>query len=392
MNFTYRMNRPLIAFITADDPRDKRSWSGTNHFLYRTLEKHIGNVDILGPYTPQPLKFFCSAINFLTLRLLGKRFDYRHSFLMRNAYGKYFNDLLKKKNYDLAIVSASIAAAAGIKTSIPIVYINDRVIPGAMNYHKILTQLFEFSKRQSIACDKQAIKHSTVSVFSSHWAGNAAIELHGIDQRKIKVLPFGANFTERPPAPSTISFPEFPIRLLFVGVNWEDKGGQIAFDALQEVLKNGIDAKLTIVGCSPPEGIQHPKMKVVGFLDKNIPDEAARLMDLFRKSHFFILPTKYEAYGLVFCEAAAYGIPALAPATGGIPSIIEDGVTGYLLPENANGKMYAEKIIQLVNEPIVWQAMRNAAYQRYSEKLNWDAWAGSFRNVLEEAGILNKKS
>ncbi len=390
-NFTIRMSRLSIAFITADDPRDKRSWSGTNHFLYRTLEKHIGHVDLLGPYTPQPLKFFCSAFNFITLRLSGKRFDYRHSFLMRNAYGKHFTKLLALKKYDLVVISASTAAAAGIETSLPVVYINDRVIPGALNYHKVLTQLFEFSRSQSIACDKQAIDKSTVSLFSSHWAGQAAVDLHGIDPHKIKVIPFGANFEVMPAAPAKISFPEFPIRLLFVGVNWEDKGGQVAYDAFLEILSIGIDAELTIVGCLPPASVQHPKIKAIGFLDKNKPEESDKLRELFRRSHFFMLPTQYEAYGLVFCEAAAYGVPALAPATGGIATIIDNEVTGFLLPEKSNGKAYAEKIIKLVNEPDLWFTMREAAYKRYTDQLNWDAWAGIFEKVLDESGVSSGK-
>lgn len=383
------MARISIAFVTADDPRDKRSWSGTNHFLYKAMEKHIGEVDLLGPYTPQPLQFFCSAFNYLTLRLLGKRFDYRHSYLMRNAYGKHFTALLRKKKYDCVVVSASIAAAAGIKTDLPVFYINDRVIPGAMNYHKIFTQLFAFSRRQSIATDRQAITNSRVSIFSSHWAGDAAVNLHGIDPSKVKVIPFGANIEEHPPFNKHVPFPESPVRLLFVGVNWYDKGAPVALQCLESLVQQNIDAQLTIVGCHPPEGVHHEKMNVVGFLNKNKPDEFRKLNDLFSASHFFILPTRFEAYGLVFCESAAFGVPALAPATGGIPTIIQDGITGFLLPENASGKAYAEKIAELVREPAKWQSMREAAHARFEEHLNWEAWAKQFGKCLQEQGVIN---
>ncbi len=383
------MTRPQIAFITADDPRDKRSWSGTNHFMWESLKKHVGDVDILGPYTPQPLWFFCSAFNFITLGLLGKRFDYRHSFAMRNAYGKHFNRLLSKKKYDVVIVSASIASAAGIKSDAPIVYINDRVIAGAMNYHKILTQLFDFSKQQSLATDKQAIENSALSVFCSHWAGDAAKEIHGFGEDKVKVIPFGANLEITPIEPQSIEFPGGVVRLLFVGVNWEDKGGPIAFDAYRHLLKIGLNVEFTVVGCTPPENMWHGKMNVTGFLDKNKPEDFSVLTGLFRNAHFFILPTKYEAYGLVFCEAAAYGVPVLAPATGGIPTIVENGVTGFLLPENASGVEYAEKIYSMISNPAQWQAMRDAAYRKYIDQLNWDAWGTAMHAALKEKGIIS---
>jgi glycosyltransferase involved in cell wall biosynthesis len=288
------MPRPLIAFITADDPRDKRSWSGTNHFMWESLKKHVGDVEILGPYTPQPLWFLCSALNFLTLRLLGKRFDYRHSFAMRNAYGEHFTDLLGKKKYDVVIVSASIASAAGIKSESPIVYINDRSLAGAMNYHKILTQLFGFSKKQSLATDKRAIDNSALSVFSSHWAANGAKEIHGFGDDKVKVIPFGANFEIAPAEPDAIEFPGNLIKLLFVGVNWEDKGGPIAYEAFRYLLKEGVNVEFTVVGCTPPENMWHGKMNVTGFLDKNNPEDFALISDLFRNAHFFILPTEFQ--------------------------------------------------------------------------------------------------
>lgn len=383
------MARPLIAFITADDPRDKRSWSGTNHFMYESLKKHVGDVEILGPYTPQPLWFFCSAFNFITLHLLGKRFDYRHSYAMRNAYGKHFNQLLAKKKYDVVVVSASIASAAGIKSEAPIVYINDRVIAGAMNYHKILTQLFAFSKKQSLATDKQAIENSTLSVFCSQWAADAAKNIHGFSSDKVKVLPFGANLEITPAEPEAIEFPGNMVKLLFVGVNWEDKGGEIAYEAYRHLLKIGLNVEFTVVGCTPPESMWHGKMNVTGFLDKNNPEDFALLNEFFRSAHFFILPTKFEAYGLVFCEAAANGIPVLAPATGGIPTIVENGVTGFLLPENSSGVEYAEKILSLIENPAQWQSMRTAAYRKYKNLLNWGAWGASMRAMLKEKGIIS---
>ncbi|MDQ3108541.1 MAG: glycosyltransferase family 4 protein [Bacteroidota bacterium] len=376
-----------IAFLTADNPRDKRSWSGTLYFLLKEIEKS-GEVEVYHSYTPQPLRFLCSAFNFLTLRLFHKRFDYRHSRIMRKALGKEYSKYLKQNDYDLAIVVGSTSIAAGINTKIPVIYINDRVIQGAMDYHKVLTGLFDFSRQQSIETDRLAIEKSTLSVFSSEWAAGAAKKNHSEITSKIKMLPFGANLDVIPGTPAEKVFPEFPLQLFFAGVHWEDKGGPAALETLQHLISKGIDAELIVCGCIPP--VIHPKMKVIGFLNKNNPQEFEKLNGFFRTSDFFILPTKYEAYGLVFCESAAYGLPALAPATGGITTIIEDGVTGFLLPVDANGKEYAEKIISLINAPEKYSAMRNAAYARFKNKLNWESWAEGFKKILEESGIGSK--
>ena len=379
------MNRPKIAFISEQDARDKRSWSGTQYFLWQSLQRHVGDVTLFEPYTPRFLKFICSAFNFLTLRLLNKRFDYRHSDIMSNAYGKHYSGRLQQKKYDLVVVSASIATMSGLRTQLPVVYINDRVISGAINYHKILTGLFAFSKRQSIRNDQKAITNSSLALFCSDWAADAA---RIVAPDKVAMIPFGANLENAPEPPNEITFPPQKIKLLFTGVNWEDKGGPKAFDALMHLLNNGYDAELSVVGCTPPKEFEHANVKCYGFLNKNNTVEFDQLISLYRSHHFFILPTKYEAYGLVFCESAAYGLPALGPRTGGIPTIIDHQKTGVLLPESATGVEYAQEIIALIHRPEQWQLMRINAHKKYRSTLNWDVWAQTLKTNCSNRNIL----
>lgn len=374
------MKRLSIAFLTADDPRDKRAWSGTNHFLWRTLQAHAGEVHLLGPFTPQPQKFFGQVVNVLSLKLTGKRFDYRHSAMFRRAFGRHFSALLRKGHYDVVVVSGSTATAAGLRTALPVIYLNDRCIPGALGYHHVLQHLWGFSQRQSVETDRRAIANSRFTVYSSDWAADAAVNIQGFPRTQIQVIPFGANLETDPGTPAELAFPPQQLKLLFAGVHWEDKGGPVAFAALQHLLAAGIAAELVVCGCVPP--VQHPNMRVLGFLNKNNPAEFAQLLHEFNTSHFFVLPTRYEAYGLVFCEAAAYGLPALAPATGGIPTIIRDGETGFLLPVGADGAAYAEKMITVLRTPGYWQQLRNNARQRYTDTLNWERFASAFTALL----------
>ncbi|MCU0434714.1 MAG: glycosyltransferase family 4 protein [Bacteroidia bacterium] len=376
--------RLTLAFITVDDPRDKRAWSGTNYFLMRTLQEYCGEVEALGPYTPQPQKFIAQVVNELSLRLFGRRYDYRHSALFRRALGRYFSRKLKAGKYDAVIVSASNAAAAGLRTDLPVIYINDRSIPGAVGYHKILKQLWGFSLRQSVETDKLAISRSMHTVFCSQWAADSAALHKGVDLSRVRVIPFGANIENEPGPPAAMPFPPQQIKLLFAGVNWHDKGGPVALQALEYLLAQGISAELVVCGCTPP--VQHPNMRVKGFLNKNIPAEFEELLHEFRTAHFFLLPTRFEAYGLVFCESAAFGLPVLAPATGGIPTIVHHGETGFLLPPDAHGQAYAEKILELIHQPERWQQMRTQARARYEEVLNWKSFAQGLRPLLTSRG------
>lgn len=374
------MARLKLALITVDDPRDKRAWSGTNYFLLKTLQEYCGEVTVLGPYTPQPQKLVAQVINEISLRIFGRRYDYRHSAMFRRALGRYFSRRLAQGRFDAVIVSASNAAAAGLRTSLPVIYINDRSIPGAVGYHKILKQLWGFSLRQSIETDRLAISRSTYTVFCSQWAADSAALHPGIDLSRIRVIPFGANIEADPGTPAAMQFPPPVVKLLFAGVNWHDKGGPVALQTLEQLLARGIAAELVVCGCTPP--VQHPHMHVKGFLNKNVPAEFEQLLHEFRTAHFFLLPTRFEAYGLVFCESAAYGLPVLAPATGGIPTIVRDGETGFLLPAVATGEAYADKIAALIANPARWQEMRTQARKRYENVLNWERFAEELSKLL----------
>ena len=123
--------------------------------------------------------------------------------------------------------------------------------------------------------------------------------------------------------------------MLFVGVDWEKKGGKIAFETLLELERLGISAHLTIVGCVPPSDIRHKNLRLAGSLNKNDSSQRRQLYHLYRNADFFLLPTRAECYGIALCEANAFGLPAITTDTGGIADIIENGKNGYRLPMSA---------------------------------------------------------
>ena len=373
--FAPPMKRPLtVGYITVDDPHDRRTWSGINSFLLRALEARVDRVVTFGPLRPQPVLFFCKAFNYVTLRLLGRRFHYRDSFPMARAYARIIEKRLARERVDVLIAPAGLATTALLRTIVPIVYINDRTIAGALDYHKVLSDLFEFSREQSLALEQRALENASVVIYSSDWAAQAAIRSNPGAVGKVHIVPLGANLLEAPPPPDPRSFPGEKLKLLFLGVYWEEKGGPIAYQALQELKRRGLDAELVVCGCTPPPECDDPDLVREGFLNKNVPADLEKLVHHLRTADLLVLPTRFEAYGLVFCEAAAFGIPVLATRTGGIPTIVVEGGTGFLFDPTDDGIAYAGTIMHLHAHPEQWQAMRSAARQRYERLLNWDAF------------------
>ncbi|MBK9175720.1 MAG: glycosyltransferase family 4 protein [Flavobacteriales bacterium] len=363
-----------IGYLTIEDARDRRAWSGTHHFLLKELEKRLERVVLLGPLPDTFAVLVCKALNQVLLRITGKRFNWRAAPWVARSYARIIERRLRGTPVDLIIAPAGLSTIAHLRTSIPIIYINDRSIAGALGYHDVLQNLFDWSGEQSLATERAALRNATLSIFSSDWAADAAKLAAPDVADRVRMIPFGANLPEAPAASGMGTWPNGPLKLLFLGVYWEAKGGPIAYDALLTLKRAGVKAQLVVCGCDPPAECTDPDLIREGFLDKNKPDQLSRLQEHLRTADFLILPTRFEAYGIVFCEAAAYGLPVLATRTGGVSTVVQEGNTGLLFAPEEGGERYATAIEGLISDPARLTVMRSAARLRFDQLLNWSAF------------------
>jgi glycosyltransferase involved in cell wall biosynthesis len=138
-----------------------------------------------------------------------------------------------------------------------------------------------------------------------------------------------------PPLPER--FPQNARIILSVG-RWNSaekyKGADTLISALPRIVKTAPNTSLVLVGDgddrSRLEQLAHDLgvSKSVHFLFGLTPDE---LFACYARCEIFALPSRGEGFGLVFLEAMAHGKPVVGGAHGGIPDIIEDGVTGLLV-------------------------------------------------------------
>ena len=137
---------------------------------------------------------------------------------------------------------------------------------------------------------------------------------------------------------------------------------------------------LTVCGCIPP--VTHPKMKVIPFLNKNDVSQMKSFTSLFQNTHLLFLPSKAECFGIVFCEASAFGIPSITTNTGGIPNAVVDGENGYCLDVNATPSDYYHTIRQLIENPSQYQSLSASSRNLYLSTLNWNHWAQSIVEMI----------
>lgn len=375
-----------IAYLTISNPNDRHSWSGTDFYLYASLKKKYKIVAPLGPDEPKLIAFFCKVIHGISLYLFKKRFDYRHSKLYAKACARLFDKKLAKNKYDLVVAPAGIASIAYLKTTIPIIFVGDRIIGNAINYHTILHNLWKWSEEQSITTEKLGLTKAKLNILSSHWAADYAIDSYKMPKEKFLIIPFGANIDSVPTAEFVLNncIITNECKLLLIGTYWKNKGADIAFNTLKILLKKGVDASLTVVGCEPDEPIKHERLTIIPFLNKNTPEGLKQLEELYLSHSFFILPTRFDCTPIVFCEASAFGLPILSADTGGVAGHISENINGFLINYDDQGELYAQKIEELWNDKKRYLQLKKSSRNLFDELLNWDSWANKFIEVTEK--------
>ncbi|MBA3665077.1 MAG: glycosyltransferase family 4 protein [Bacteroidetes bacterium] len=377
------MNSSLkIGYLSAEDPKNKKVWSGTHYSIYKALST-IGRVEILGPVEPTFALTVGKTINQLLLRLFKKRFDYRHSPLLSKAYAAFFSKKISEGSYDLLVAPAASTEIAFLETNVPILYITDGTFKSCLNYHKSLTHLTANSITLGNLIEQKGIQKSKKIIVSSEWAAKSLKEDYGASPDKIHVLPFGANF-EVLPSEQELVF-EIPVKwkLLFVGVYWDSKGGDIAFNAFNLLRERGYAVSLTVVGCIPPEEVKDENITVIPFIDKNDAEGQKKLSAIFASHHLLLLPTRFDCTPIVINEASAFGIPSIVANTGGVKGHLTEGLNGFLVDYSDKGNKYAEIIEGLITEPLKYISLRQSTRKLYIEKLNWHTWTKEFKKIIE---------
>lgn len=377
--------RVRIAYLTITDPDDRTSWSGTHFSMAQALEKHCGEVVRVGPLQPLSLKVGYATQKAVRL-LTGKRYLPAYTASFSRTLGGMVQQRLSSLDCDVIFAPAGSTILGSLETQVPITYLSDATVRLMLDYYDDFTNVVSSHLRQADAMERSSIQKANQLIYPSQWAANSAIQDYDADPAKINVLPFGANL-ERPPArQDAIEYSDRDrCRLLFVGVNWNRKGGDIAFETLLELERLGVPAELAVVGCEPPDSVRHPNLKVFPFLNKNNPVERAQLDRLYREAAFFILPTRAECFSIALCEANANGIPILSTQTGGLPELVHDRVNGILLPLSARGDQYAAQIVDLYSDADSYRALRASSRNQFDMRLNWDAWGKAMRKIIEVA-------
>lgn len=367
-----------ILFLSSLNPHNINNWSGTLFYLFKSLG--INNT----------VHWFGNNLLDVSKQFHQVQRGYDIPFLPE-LYAEFIGNnlsisLQKNSKYDL-IIARDYFFISHLRTDLPIVYINDTTFDLLKDYLGVNCNYFE---KVAEAIEQKAIKNADLLLYSSNWAKNNAINHYGENPDKIEVVEFGANLNTKD-IPLHITMTNMDCcNLLFIGKDWEKKGGKKVYQTYLYLKERGIASSLTIIGCNPPHlDATDENLHIIPFIDKSKKEDKELLDKIFRKSHFLVHPTLFDCYGIVFCEASAYGIPSLAADVGGVHQVVINNKNGYLLSSKATSSDYAKKIFQLWKDPQKYQQLRISSRKEFENRLNWKVWGEKVSHLLEK--LIEKK-
>ncbi|AZR72238.1 N-acetyl-alpha-D-glucosaminyl L-malate synthase BshA [Anoxybacter fermentans] len=136
------------------------------------------------------------------------------------------------------------------------------------------------------------------------------------------------------------------------------------------LISQEVDARLLLVGGGPEECVAKRMVQQLQLEDKVLfLGKQDNIVPLLSISDLLLLPSKKESFGLVCIEAMACKVPVIASNTGGLPEVVEDGVTGFLADPDDYQKM-AELSLRLLQNSGLHEEFAERGRRRVVEKFN----------------------
>jgi glycosyltransferase involved in cell wall biosynthesis len=213
----------------------------------------------------------------------------------------------------------------------------------------------------------------------SSWLASSFMTDFGVPAKKLSVVGAGINMGALP----RLSDRDFSVaRFLFVGKDFERKGGRFLLRAFAEVRKHVPNAELVIVGPSlelDQEGVRCP-----GFLSLANPEHVAQRNELFRSATAVVLPSVYEPFGISLIEGMAFGLPCIAADRCAMPEIVQHRKTGLIVAAEDVSSL-AEAMLELARNPADAEALGRAGRRRVETDFTWGAVAKKIGVVLSDS-------
>lgn len=257
--------------------------------------------------------------------------------------------------------------------------------------------------------EREVMKFANKIVAATPAEENQLQQLYGVNKAKIVTIPPGVDISRFYPIPEdeakeAIGHCGCPRLLLFVGRIEPLKGLDTLIRALALVRQAGVlekkCASLAIIGGDPDAPSEEMSAEMarlralckelalddlVVFLGKRSQDT---LPYYYSAADILIMPSYYESFGMVALEAMACGTPVIASQVGGLAFLVQDGVTGFVVP-GGDAVALSQKLSDLIQQPDL-QAKLGSQAAQYAKSYSWEKISARIKTTYDD--LLNHKN
>ncbi len=370
-----------ILGVIDEDPFATFTWSGSSNFFFSALKEDGYLCDAISATPSKQIQLYYKMMNIqsdmdkwkfkyhLDTRLFEQMTKVAKQKISHYQSNSYDAVLQIGAWYDLTEIKDKVLAsyhdgnlATRLKSPYGYPGINKSHIKRAFNYEKKLYAKMNF-------------------IFPmSKWLASAFI--NDFDVNADKVFPVGAGIN-LPYVKTVEERDEDNPVILFVGKDFDRKGGRVLLDAFSRVRKYYKKAELVIVGTmleNMPEGV-----RCEGFISKHTSEGVEKLLNLYARASIFVLPSLYEPFGISFAEAMAHRLPCIGTNNCAMPEIIDNGITGRIV-ETGESEALSTAIIELLADPALRKEMGDRGYEKYYENYRWEVVVDKMISYMSHQG------
>lgn len=379
------MNNKKILFV-CEGKITKDNWSGTTLSLYNGLKRCGFDVEPIEIVLPNLFQRVVSKAERTISKISTKRVDFLRHPLIVALRKRSVSKLFAGKPYDAIFAVGSLSAAClPEKVEKPVFQYIDGTIAVMEKYYSskpTATASLRYEHRFEV-CGLQKSMGGGLIFAASDWVGESCIRDYKIPEDCVIVTRIGSN-NEVAMTDNTLntiidkreeSLLKGELNILFVGKDWDRKGGTDLLNLSKKLMKKVKKLRVCIVGCAPdiPNELRSA-VKVYERLNYDVPEDKAIFDELYESAHFFVLPTHAECAGVVFCESSNRGLPSIAYSTGGVPSVIQDGVNGYLFEMKQANVLteMSKRILETAEDTERYRKLCKTTYSFYEDNLCWE--------------------
>ncbi len=360
------MTRSPVRLLGLDNEHisDFRTQDSRNGGLYRALDERLHVVGTTTPRLPLVGLRAIQAFHVVPGRARWRRRSGLSPMAFRAMTAAAGREVSKRVGeFDVVLQFYGLWAPGLPRPARPYAMYLDATLALTRREHRAAAPMTRRAERRWRGLEQAAYRDAAALFPMSDWVRRSLVDDYAVPPDKIVVVGAGANLV----APELPAPPTGGRVALFVGLDWQRKGGDVLLRAWPEVRRQIPAAELWIVG-PPARPAAGDGVSWRGRLDR--PALAA----LYEQANLFVMPSLFDPFPHVLREAMGHGLACVASRTGAVAEIARDGVDGLLVTPGDADEL-AQAMVALLGDRERSAALGRAGYRRTLTGATWDAVA-----------------